>query len=270
MHVAEKCEADLAGPHASKATDQSGPRETQFARHALAFAVETLSNTGPGVILEAEAATRRSPNHEHNEDAYLVSLEGGLFVVADGMGGHRDGHVASNAVVSVLGQTLRTELSFEQRIETATRAIEGVSATLDAQSRASPGLDISGSTAVALIVGDAYACCLWVGDSRLYLFRDDQLYLVSEDHADEYGVLTRAVGSTAAVEVDRRILEICDGDIFLLCSDGLLKGMEEGALAELLASTGEAPADRLLAKSIAGGSNDDITVIVVWVAVDDG
>jgi serine/threonine protein phosphatase PrpC len=227
-------------------------------------------NLGPGVILEAEAATRRSPNHEHNEDAYLVSLEGGLFVVADGMGGHRDGHVASNAVVSVLGQTLQAELSFEQKIETAKRAIEGVSATLDAQSHASPDLDISGSTVLALIISDAYACCLWVGDSRLYLFRDDQLYLVSEDHADEDGVLTRAVGSAATIEVDRRILEISDGDIFLLCSDGLLKGMDEVALADLLASTGEAPADRLLAKSIAGGSNDDITVVIVWVGFDDG
>jgi serine/threonine protein phosphatase PrpC len=220
-------------------------------------------------MLEAEAATSRGRKHARNEDAYIVNIEGGLFAVADGMGGHRDGHVASQAVVSLLDHTLDLTATFEQRIAAATQAIETANRVLYSQTLATPGADICGSTAITLVVGEGYACCLWVGDSRLYLFRDNWLYLVSEDHVAEGGSLTRAVGSAAEIEVDRRIIEIKEHDVFLLCSDGLLKGMNEDALADLMGAVGHAPADRLLAKSIAGGSSDDVTVILVWVATHD-
>ena len=232
--------------------------------------MEPTPSASRELILEAEAASRRGPTHEHNEDAYLVHIEGGLFAVADGMGGHREGHVASTAIVSVLEKTLAPATSFEEKIQTATRAIESVNATLYAQSRANPDLDISGSTILSLVVGENYACCLWAGDSRLYIFRQNHLFLVSEDHATADGALLRAVGSAPTIEVDRRIMEIQDGDLFLLCSDGLLKGMDEGDLVEMLGRMGEAPADLLLAKAIVGGSADDITVILVWVGLRDG
>lgn len=231
--------------------------------------MEPILSPSQDIPLEAEVATCRGVTHERNEDAYVVHIEGGLFAIADGMGGHRDGHVASAAIVSVLEKTLAPDAPFEEKIETATRAIESVNASLYAQSRSNPDLDISGSTAVSLIVGEDYACCLWVGDSRLYLFRQGHLFLVSEDHAGPDGALLRAVGSAQTVEVDRRIMEIVEDDLFLLCSDGLLKGMNEDGLAELLSEIGEAPADRLLAKSIVGGSGDDITVILVWVGLRD-
>lgn len=216
-------------------------------------------------VLEAEAVTRRGLSHDTNDDAYLVNIDCGVFCVADGMGGHRDGHVASNALVSLIERTLDPAMPFEQKVENATRAVESVNATLYAQIRENPALDISGTTFLSLIIGEAYACCLWVGDSRLYLFRGGHLYLVSEDHAGADGVLTRAVGSGAFVEVDRRILEIKSGDVFLLCSDGLLKGVSEDDVADLLSGAGEASADRLLAKSVVGGSADDITIILVWI-----
>lgn len=183
--------------------------------------------------------------------------------------GHRDGHVASNAIVSVLKQTLDLAGSFEDKIESATRAIESVNATLHAQSTNDPNLDICGTTVLSLIIDDGYACCLWAGGSRLYLFRDEQLYMVSEDHAEAGGMLTRAVGSAATLEVDRRIVKFQDGDTFLLCSDGLLKGMDETEMADMLRRTGEALADRMLARSIAGGSSDDITAIRVWIGLRD-
>jgi len=229
--------------------------------------METESEALPELVLEAEAATRRGSRHERNEDAYLVNIDGGLFVIADGMGGHRDGHVASNAITSMLQRTFVAEAPLEEKITTATRAIENVNATLQAQSFEVPDRDISGSTVVALILGENYACCLWAGDSRLYLFRRKHLFLVSEDHADEDGVLTKAVGSAPSLELDRRVLQVEDGDIFLLCSDGLLKGIGEADLAEVLGRIGEAPADRLLAKAIAGGSADDITFILIWIGL---
>jgi serine/threonine protein phosphatase PrpC len=216
-------------------------------------------------MLEAEAVTRRGLSHDTNDDAYLANIDCGVFCVADGMGGHRDGHVASNAVVSLLERTLDPTMPFEQKVENTTRAVESVNATLYAQVRENPALDISGTTFLSLIVGEGYACCLWVGDSRLYLFRGGNLYLVSEDHAGADGVLTRAVGSAAFVEVERRILEIVGGDVFLLCSDGLLKGLDEDDMADLLSGASETSAERLLAKSVVGGSADDITIILVWV-----
>lgn len=223
----------------------------------------------PEFVLEAEAVTRRGLSHDTNDDAYLVNIDCGVFCVADGMGGHRDGHIASNAVLSLIERTLDPEASFETKIGTATLAVETVNAMLHAEFLENPALDICGTTFLSLIVGDAYACCLWVGDSRLYLYRAGHLYLISEDHATADGVLTRAVGSAAAVEVERRILKIQEDDVFLLCSDGLLKGVGEGDLADLLGAAGEAQADRLLAKSVVGGSNDDITLVMVWIGARD-
>lgn len=219
-------------------------------------------------IVEAEAATRRGNSHVHNEDAYMVNLGERLFAIADGMGGHRDGHVASRTVIAALEQRA-VAMSLETRIDNATRAVEEANAALFGQTLANPTLGISGSTAVTLLIGEDYACCLWVGDSRLYLIRKEQLYLISEDHATLDGALTRAVGSAARVEVERRIVELADGDLFLLCSDGLLKGMNEQELIAILCDGRENAADRLLAKSVAGGSADDITLILVWVLTHD-
>lgn len=219
---------------------------------------------GPPII-EAEAATRRGYSHVYNEDAYLVSPEARVFAVADGMGGHRDGHRASSLIISALADGLLHPARFEERIAVANTAIEEANAALHGETLADPSLGISGSTVVVLVVDDAYACCLWVGDSRLYLVRRGRLYLISEDHAAENGALTRAVGSAERVAVERRLVEIADGDVFLLCSDGLLKGMSEEMLIDILSSQGENTADRLLAKAVAGGSTDDITLVLVWV-----
>ncbi|WP_172745986.1 PP2C family serine/threonine-protein phosphatase [Neorhizobium sp. T7_12] len=219
-------------------------------------------------IVEAEATTRRGYSHVHNEDAYMVSLDERLFAIADGMGGHRDGHIASRAVITSLQQR-SAATSLEERIDNATHALEDANTTLFGESLANPAAGISGSTAVALLVGEDYACCLWVGDSRLYLMRNEKLYLISEDHAAEGGALTRAIGSSAKVDVDRRIVELADGDLFVLCSDGLLKGMGEDELVGILCDRRENAADRLLAKSIAGGSVDDITLVLVWVLADE-
>jgi serine/threonine protein phosphatase PrpC len=214
------------------------------------------------IHVEAESATSRGRQHVRNEDACHIDIEGGLFAVADGMGGHRDGHVASGTLIAALSAGSNPMASFEDRIDMATMAIETANRGLYEEHLATPGSDIIGSTVLVLVLGDQHACCLWVGDSRLYLFRNQWLYLLSEDHA-ENGALIRAVGSAASVQVDRRILECHDGDIFLLCSDGLLKGIGEDEVAELLARKEDLLAERLIAKAIAGGSNDDITVILV-------
>jgi serine/threonine protein phosphatase PrpC len=217
------------------------------------------------LIIEAEAATRRGPSHVTNEDAFVADARSGLFVVADGMGGHRDGQAASNAIVSILAHTFDADASFEEKVDAAALAISSVNASLYAPCASDPGLDISGSTVVSLIIADGYAACLWVGDSRLYLFRDSELYLISEDHAAHDRTLTRAVGSAPTIDIDRRIVEVRAGDVFLLASDGLNKGASERQISHVLDAQDEGAAERLINKAIEGGAMDDITVVLVWV-----
>lgn len=224
----------------------------------------------PTLVLEAEAATRRGPTHLINQDAFVADAQSGFFVVSDGMGGHRDGQAASSTVTSILDHTFDAHASFEEKVSTASQAISNVNTLLYAPCAADPTIDISGATVVALIVADGYAACLWAGDSRLYLFRDSELYLISEDHVAEDRTLTRAVGSAPRIDVERRILEVRAGDMFLLVSDGLLKGLDEREVSNLLDIYGEGVVERLIDKAIAGGALDDITVVLVRVERDYG
>lgn len=217
------------------------------------------------IVLDAAAASRRGNHHVANEDAYLVRAEVGIFAVADGMGGHRDGEGASRSLIDALEAATGEQADFEARIRSVEAAVLSVNEALHAPTRLSPGLDISGSTIVVLVVGEDYACCLWAGDSRLYLLRSGRLYLVSEDHATASGALTRAVGSGGHLLLDRRLIEIRDGDVFLLCTDGLLKGVSEDDMLPLIGTPEDHPAERLIAKAVAGGSNDDITLALAWI-----
>ena len=219
--------------------------------------------------VEAETASSRGRNHRQNEDACHVDIDGGLFVVADGMGGHRDGHLASAATVAALAASAVPGAAFQDRVQGATAAIESANRILYERHIAEPDSDIMGTTVLAVVLGNRHACCLWVGDSRLYLFRKQCLYLLSEDHAEvQGGALTQAVGSAARISVDRRVVELQDGDLLLACTDGLLKGMTEEDVAALLGNEGAMLAERLVAKAVAGGSHDDITVVLVWVRYD--
>lgn len=219
----------------------------------------------PALGLVSEAVTRKGPRHQRNEDAYLVNMDVGLFAVSDGMGGHRDGHLASLSFVEELAELTHLEAaSLEEKLRGVEAAFLRVNERLFSSYLASPDDDISGCTGLSLIIHDNYAGCLWVGDSRLYLLRGGHLYLVSEDHADEAGRLTRALGANEEILVERRIIETNRGDAFVLCTDGLFKGADETVIANTLAEGGTGAADRLLARAIAGGTTDDITLVVVW------
>ena len=223
-----------------------------------------------GLVFEIEAATSRGTTHVRNEDSHCVDMDNALFAVADGMGGHRDGHMASSVIIAALEAGFDTDAGFEERVNAASAAIKQANDALHLNYLDNPGSDICGSTIVTLVLGEQHGCCLWAGDSRLYLFRDSQHYLLSDDHASSTGALTRAVGAARQLDVDRRVFQIFAGDVFVLCSDGLLKGFNEETLAAILEGEGAALAERLIAKSVAGGSTDDITVIVVSVLTDDG
>ncbi|GAA0783475.1 protein serine/threonine phosphatase 2C family protein [Roseibium denhamense] len=213
-----------------------------------------------------EAVSRQGPRHIRNEDAFLVALDTGLFAVADGMGGHRDGHLASRSFVDEL-KTLKLDgaADIEEKLQRIDAAFHRVNERLFGSYLADPESDISGCTGLTLTLHENYAGCLWVGDSRLYLLRRGHLFLVSEDHSDTAGRLTRALGAAEDMDVERRIIRTEPGDTFVLCTDGLFKGADEELIANTLAEGSEGAADRLLARAIAGGTSDDITLVVAWV-----
>jgi protein phosphatase/serine/threonine-protein phosphatase Stp1 len=136
------------------------------------------------------------------------------------------------------------------------------------------------TTLVALLARGGHYACLWAGDSRAYLLRDGKLMRLTRDHSlvqelvdqgllaadqaeshPQANIITRAVGAQGELELDKISARIAPGDLFLLCSDGLFKALEEAEIASLLAS-GKGP-EALLAAALARGARDNVTALAV-------
>jgi protein phosphatase len=198
-----------------------------------------------------------------NEDACLARPERGLWVVADGMGGHAFGDIASRAVVDA-ADSLAAPATMEQFIADARARIEKANQDLraDAQARRVP---VMGSTVALLLVHGLQAACLWAGDSRVYLFRKGRLHQLTQDHSHpDSNMITRAVGAAETLELDLGTLAVQDGDMYLLCSDGLSNPVDEQEIAGALAS-GDCTqaAEELITLARANGGRDNITAVVV-------
>ncbi|MGD0561478.1 MAG: protein phosphatase 2C domain-containing protein [Roseiarcus sp.] len=216
-----------------------------------------------------------------NEDSVLARPEIGLWVVADGMGGHGGGDVASRSVVAALA-TLAPQPSAAALLGEFEARIVGVNAELRALAR-SRGASVVGTTLVAVLVHGAHFACVWCGDSRVYLLRGGALAQISRDHSEvqdliDRGVLDkeeartwprRNVVTRALGAADQAELEIVDGpafagDRFLLCSDGLTAHVEDAEIAASLAADDPQKAcDDLIALTLQRGASDNVSLIVV-------
>jgi serine/threonine protein phosphatase Stp1 len=217
-----------------------------------------------------------------NEDALLARQDLGLWAVADGVGGHAAGDVASRLVVERLGQATAGP-DVATRKQAAKSAIHEANLALWDMARASRGT--MGSTVVALAIADDGYCCLWAGDSRAYLLRDGKLRQLTRDHSlvqqlvdsgdlepeaainhPNANIITRAVGSAASVELDSMEGDIRAGDRFLLASDGLTRLLGEDELAAAQdAGDLELLADRWVECVLARGAPDNFTFVIVQV-----
>lgn len=233
------------------------------------------------------AASDTGRVRSNNEDNLFVS--DGLFVVADGMGGHRGGEVASQIAVAAL----RANFS-DQTVDGLIEAVRRANDAVFSHATDDPDLRGMGTTLVALAPidedDDTALAVVNVGDSRMYLFRDGELERVTEDHSlveemvrdgrispDEAlthprrNIVTRALGIDDNVEVDGYPVVPYKGDRFVLCSDGLYDEVDDARIAATLrrfADPGEA-ANELVRLANDSGGHDNISVIVVDV-VDDG
>lgn len=235
-----------------------------------------------GTRLEHAALTHEGRVRANNEDAFCVRPADGLFVVADGMGGHEHGEWASAAIADTL-RAIELPADFDAANRAVAEAMHRANRIIFAEAQAR-ALQM-GSTAVTLLVRDGRFAVLWVGDSRAYLYREGQLIRLTNDHtqvqemidrglmsaADAEGhpmghVLARAMGVREEVAVDVVADEIESGDVFLLCSDGLMARVEDHEIATVLTETdADIRVARLVKLTLDRGAPDNVTVVTVGV-----
>lgn len=220
-----------------------------------------------------------------NEDAVLAEPSRGLFVVADGMGGHEAGEVASNLVVQALGEVDDAD-GVEPMVAALTRTLHEVNRQLRAMAAGGPERRTIGTTVVALAIHSGRFGCLWSGDSRAYRVRDGQLAQLTRDHSlvqelvdagmlaaadaphhPSAHVITRAVGADDVLDVDAVTGDTRRGDRFLLASDGLTRHVDDPELEAWLGSgQAEPAADRLIDTVLARGAADNVSLVIVDVS----
>jgi serine/threonine protein phosphatase PrpC len=219
-----------------------------------------------------------------NEDSVMATPASGLWVVADGMGGHTAGDFASQTICKAMDTVghptgaMDLRARFMSRLTDANTRIQDKAAEL--------GGGTIGSTVVALLIQQDHFACIWSGDSRIYRMRGDQLTRITRDHTEvqalldtgaitaqqaedwpRKNVITRAIGVTELPECDMVEGALLEGDVFLLCSDGLTEYFEDPELADVLytglAGSLEPLCDQLVSMALLRGGKDNVSVIMV-------
>ena len=219
---------------------------------------------------------------KHNEDAFLERPDLGLWLVADGMGGHSSGDVASQLIVDTLGQLPTPASASDLMIDVRSRLAQVNGILRQTADERGPGTIIA-STVVALLAFGQHFAAVWAGDSRLYLFRDQRLSQVTEDHshvqemvkmgllsAEEAGrhpnanVVTRAVGAHDELELQVIQDRVRPGDIFLLCSDGLTRMMSDDEIENAISQASlQDCVEQLIQTALDRGAKDNVTAILI-------
>ncbi len=226
-----------------------------------------------------------------NEDSYLDLPQKGLWVVADGMGGHEAGDVASQLIVESLRQA-PLSAGLAERLNEIEDVLDQVNHDLLERGQARNSRDVTGGkqhvigSTIALLAADEarVGVVMWAGDSRVYrLRRGGNLEQISSDHSQiatylkqglitpeeakthpERHIITRAVGSQDALFLEADLCELSSGERFLLCSDGLTRHLEDAEIAELLAAgTPEEACQKLIDTTLSRGAKDNVTTLVV-------
>jgi PPM family protein phosphatase len=221
-----------------------------------------------------------------NEDSYVVAPP--LFAVADGMGGAQAGEIASKLAAGALEDTDSGELTGEERV---VAVIQEANRRVYERSNEDPSASGMGTTITAALVEDAGVTIGHVGDSRAYRYRDGSIEQITDDHSlvnelmksgklspeeaemhPQRSVITRALGTDPDVDVDSFTLETQEGDVFLLCSDGLTTMVDDDEIRDVLEKY-RGDLDRatksLVSAANRGGGEDNITVIAFAIAHSD-
>jgi PPM family protein phosphatase len=232
----------------------------------------------------AAAVTDRGRKRTGNEDAFGFSIEHGIYVVCDGMGGAAGGEVASSIAVEEVLRVFAERDSETPLPRTAEDAVCAANQAVYSRGQRNPHLSGMGTTLVALLVDKHSVWVVNVGDSRCYRLRQGRLEQLTLDHSlvEEQvrlgrmskhealrsplrNVITRAVGTQTCVTPDCFQFEAQPGDLFLLCSDGIPRELSDSAMQSLLAVDLplEKRSARLIEAANKAGGNDNVTCILV-------
>ncbi len=248
--------------------------------------------------IEFAAVTDIGKIREKNEDNVLISSDLGLGVVADGMGGHSAGEIASSIAVSVLAETIRKintgtlkiPETFLPKLAPTERkllmAANLANAAIYSTAQSSDTYKMMGTTLTGVLFDKDCAIAVHVGDSRLYLLREGKIIQITTDHslamehvrrgllkkadADKskiQNVLTRAMGIKKNIEFDLLKFPIREGDVMIMCSDGLYKGLTEEAISQIVTREKDMPIVKLC-KHLVRQSNeldgqDNISAVLI-------
>ncbi len=218
-----------------------------------------------------------------NEDNYLVSADRGLFVVADGMGGHSGGALASSMAIKVIDEEIREPHLEENPSRLLHNALLKANALILNQGQ-SENLSGMGTTVTAVLFHKGSLHIAHIGDSRAYLYRDRELTLLTQDHSlvnellqkggitqeeaqchPQRNILTRALGTQVLPQIDLTTIPALPGDMLLLCTDGLSNHVSDQDIKKILGEESrlKEKVQYLVNLALERGGNDNITVVLV-------
>jgi serine/threonine protein phosphatase PrpC len=234
------------------------------------------------MTFKSSATTHVGMVRKVNQDSYAERTDIGVWAVADGMGGHEAGEVASATITDSI-KRLQPHEDIEEMLGAVEQSIMSANLELTQQASAYDSQRVPGSTIVVLIINGDRGAVVWAGDSRIYLRRDQVITQLTRDHSHvqdlvEQGVIleseaeshpmanviTRAVGISDPLELDSMWLEVREDDQFLLCSDGLSRLVSNEELQSMMANkNSQEVTQSLLHTALVRGARDNVTLICV-------
>ena len=230
------------------------------------------------------AGTHTGKIRKINQDAYANLPDKRLWAVADGMGGHKSGELASQAIIKAL-KNINTKKSLGVTVKKIYRELSQVNTSLINLAAKVSSNEVIGSTVVILTATEHHCVYLWSGDSRIYLFRDNKIKQLSLDHNNENFLLengyseedlinnpyaqslTHAIGAESQIYLDAQIQEVKPDDIFLLCSDGLNKEVSDDEIVTMLNNIPfNDVVSNFIELALERGARDNVTVVLVKAA----
>lgn len=234
------------------------------------------------MAFRSSATTHVGMVRKVNQDAFAERSDIGVWVVADGMGGHEAGEIASQTVTDHIKSLAPHDdlagmiAAVEDSIRAANQQLLDQAASYDSQRQ-------PGSTVVVLIINDDQGALVWAGDSRIYRRRDEAIELITRDHSHvqdlvEQGVIleseaeshpmanviTRAIGISEPLELETKLINVRADDQFLLCSDGLSRLVTNDEIQSMMSNMdSEEVAQSLLHTALVRGARDNVTLICV-------
>ena len=228
-----------------------------------AMTVESAS--AKRLTVDSASATHTGSVREHNEDFHRSTPSHGIYLLADGMGGHAGGEVASSLAVDAAHEALRSKVRPSGCCEAIRYAAARAKSAVLAAAERNADLRGMGTTLILGLVTRTEFAYGWIGDSRIYRYASGALSLITRDHG-QGNVLYNAIGKKDA-RVEMGSVTLQDGDRFLLCSDGLSSFVHESVIALVMKKNKDprAACEELVRETLAVGAPDNVTVTVLRV-----